>query len=137
GPNMNPDRVQAMKVQLPDLAGRQELASRFLREIKILAALNHPNIAALRTALTLDNQLVMIMEYVEGRTLAACVEQGPIPAVEALEYIRQALDALGYANGQNVILADIKPSNMWLTHKAVVRFMDFVLRRSVGIQVLH
>ena len=50
--NVISDRIEAMKVLLPDLAGRQELAARFLREIKLLAALNHPNIAALRTALT-------------------------------------------------------------------------------------
>jgi serine/threonine-protein kinase len=128
--NMISDRVEAMKVLLPDLAGRQELASRFLREIKILAALNHPNIAALRTALTLDNQLVMIMEYVEGRTLAACVEQGPIPAVEALDYISQVLDALSYAHGQKVIHRDIKPSNMMLTPQGVVKLMDFGIARS-------
>ena len=64
--NVISDRVEAMKVLLPDLAGRQELATRFLREIKLLASLNHPNIATLCTALTIDNQLVMIMEYVEG-----------------------------------------------------------------------
>jgi eukaryotic-like serine/threonine-protein kinase len=128
--NMISDRVEAMKVLLPDLAGRQELASRFLREIKILAALNHPNIAALRTALTLDNQLVMIMEYVEGRTLAACVEQGPIPPVKALDYISQVLDALSYAHGQNVIHRDIKPSNMMLTPQGVVKLMDFGIARS-------
>ena len=128
--NVISDRVEAMKVLLPDLAGRQELASRFLREIKILAALNHPNIAALRTALTLDNQLVMIMEYVEGRTLAACVEQGPIPAVEASDYISQVLDALSYAHGQKVIHRDIKPSNMMLTPQGVVKLMDFGIARS-------
>src|SRR5215469_11908860 len=128
--NMISDRVEAMKVLLPDLAGRQELASRFLREIKILAALNHPNIAALRTALTLDNQLVMIMEYVEGRTLAACVEQGPIPAGEALGYISQVLDALSYAHGQKVIHRDIKPANMMLTPQGVVKLMDFGIARS-------
>ena len=66
--NVLSDRIEAMKVLLPDLAGRQELAARFLREIKVLASLNHPNIAQLRTAVTLDNQLVMIMEYVEGTT---------------------------------------------------------------------
>ena len=68
--NVISDRVEAMKVLLPDLVGRQDLAARFLREIKVLAALNHPNIAALRTALTADNQLVMIMEYVEGQSVA-------------------------------------------------------------------
>jgi serine/threonine protein kinase len=64
--NVLSDRIDAMKVLLPDLVESQELAARFLREIKVLAALNHPHIAALRTALTADNQLVMIMEYVEG-----------------------------------------------------------------------
>ena len=128
--NVISERVEAMKVLLPDLAGRQELASRFLREIKILAALNHPHIAALRTAFTLDNQLVMIMEYVEGRTLAACLEQGPIPAVEALDYISQVLDALSYAHGQKVIHRDIKPSNMMLTPQGVVKLMDFGIARS-------
>src|SRR5215467_2556111 len=113
--NVISDRVEAMKVLLPDLAGHQDLANRFLREIKILAALNHPHIAALRTALMLDNQLVMIMEYVEGSTLAARLEQGQIPAIEALHYINQALDALSYAHGQKVIHRDIKPSNMMLT----------------------
>jgi eukaryotic-like serine/threonine-protein kinase len=128
--NVISDRVEAMKVLLPDLAGRQELASRFLREIKILAALSHPNIAALRTALTLDNQLVMIMEYVEGTTLAARLEQGPIPPSEAINYINQVLDALSYAHGQNVIHRDIKPSNMMLTPQGVVKLMDFGIARS-------
>src|SRR5438552_7974391 len=86
--NMISDRVEAMKVLLPDLAGRQELADRFLREIKLLASLDHPNIAQLRTALTLSNRLVMVMEYVEGTTLATRLEQGPIPAGEAIGYMR-------------------------------------------------
>src|ERR1700736_5757550 len=68
--NVISDRIEAMKVLLPDLAGREELAARFLREIKLLASLNHPNIAQLRTAFTNDNQLVMIMEYVAGVSMA-------------------------------------------------------------------
>ncbi len=68
--NVISDRIEAMKVLLPDLAGQKDLADRFLREIKMLASLDHPNIAALRTAFTSENQLVMIMEYVEGETLA-------------------------------------------------------------------
>ena len=72
------DRVEAMKILLPDLAGQKELADRFLREIKVLASLHHPNIAALRTALTLDNQLVMIMEFVDGVTLSSRLNQGAL-----------------------------------------------------------
>ncbi len=63
--NVISDRAEAMKVLLPDLNSHQSLADRFLREIRLLASLNHPNIAALRTALTYENQLVMIMEFVE------------------------------------------------------------------------
>src|SRR4051794_21146224 len=77
--NVITDRIEAMKVLLPDLQGQEEVAARFLREIKLLAALSHPNIAALHTALTIDNQLVMLMEYVEGRTLSSVLMQGPIP----------------------------------------------------------
>lgn len=67
--NLISDRIDAMKVLLPDLANDPELADRFIREIKVLAKLNHPNIAGLRTAFNLDNQLLMIMEFVEGVTL--------------------------------------------------------------------
>jgi serine/threonine-protein kinase len=128
--NLISDRVEAMKVLLPDLAGRQELAARFLREIKLLASLNHPNIAALRTALTLDNQLVMIMEYVEGTTLASRLEHGPIATADALNYMDQVLDALSYAHKQNVIHRDIKPANMMLTPQGTVKLMDFGIARS-------
>src|SRR5271154_3999211 len=66
--NVLSDRIEAMKVLLPNAEGQKDLAGRFSQEIKVLAGLSHPNIAALRTALTIDNQLVMIMEYVEGTT---------------------------------------------------------------------
>jgi len=125
--NVISDRIEAMKVLLPDLAGRQELAARFLREIKLLAALNHPNIAALRTALTLDNQLVMIMEYVEGTTVASRLERGPIPVPEALNYIDQVLSALSYAHQSHVVHRDIKPANMMVTPAGAVKLMDFGL----------
>lgn len=128
--NVISDRVEAMKILLPDLAGRQELAARFEREIKVLAALDHPNIAALRTALTLDNQLVMVMEYVEGTTLTQRMQQGPISVADAVNYISQVLDALSYAHQQNVIHRDIKPSNMMLTPQGIVKLMDFGIARS-------
>jgi serine/threonine protein kinase len=128
--NVISDRIEAMKILLPDLAGRQDLADRFLREIKLLAGLNHPNIAALRTALSLNNQLVMVMEYVEGTTLAARLEQGPISVADAVNYTDQLLGALSYAHRQKVIHRDIKPSNMMLTPEGVVKLMDFGIARS-------
>jgi eukaryotic-like serine/threonine-protein kinase len=130
------DRVEAMKVLLPDFVGRQDLAARFEREIKVLAALDHPNIAQLRTALKLDNQLVMIMEFVEGQSLAERVKQGPIPTSEALAYIDQVLDALTYAHAQGVIHRDIKPANMMLTPEGVVKLTDFGVARSRNYEAL-
>jgi eukaryotic-like serine/threonine-protein kinase len=130
------DRVEAMKVLLPDLVGRQDLAARFEREIKVLAALDHPNIAQLRTALKLDNQLVMIMEFVGGQSLAERVKQGPIPTSEALAYIDQMLDALTYAHAQGVIHRDIKPANMMLTPEGVVKLTDFGVARSQNYEAL-
>ena len=126
------DRIEAMKVLLPNLTDQKDLADRFLREIKLLASLSHPNIAALRTALTWNNQLIMIMEYVEGVTLASRIEQGPIPPPEALSCIDQVLSALSYAHQQRIIHRDIKPGNMMMTPQGIVKLMDFGIARSEG-----
>ena len=126
------DRIEAMKVLLPDLQGKEELATRFQREIKVLAALNHPNIAALLTACTIDNQLVMIMEYVEGESLSSRLNSGAIPVPEALNYTEQVLNALAYAHQRQVIHRDIKPANMMLTPQGIVKLMDFGVARTQG-----
>ena len=128
--NLVTDRVEAMKVLLPDLAGRQDLAARFQREIKLMASLDHPNVASLRTAFTADNQLVMVMEYVEGTNLADLLRHGPISVADAVNYIAQGLSALSYAHQQHVIHRDIKPSNMMLTPQGVVKLMDFGIARA-------
>ncbi|HET7183932.1 MAG TPA: serine/threonine-protein kinase [Terriglobales bacterium] len=128
--NVITDRIEAMKVLLPEISGQEEVAARFLREIKVLAALNHPHIARLHTALTIDNQLVMIMEYVLGQPISALLANGPIPVPEALTYIDQVLDALSYAHQQHVIHRDIKPANMMVTLDGMVKLMDFGIARS-------
>ncbi len=128
--NLLSDRVEAMKVLLPNMVGQSDLVTRFTREIKVLASLEHPNIAALRTAFTADNQFVMIMEYVEGDTLAHLLEQGRFSTEESLNYVDQVLSALSYAHGKGVIHRDIKPANMMLTPQGTVKLMDFGLARS-------
>jgi serine/threonine protein kinase len=127
--NVITERIEAMKVLLPDLAGRQELAARFQREIKLMASLNHPNIAALRTAFTADNQLYMVMEYVEGTNLADKLEKGPIAVGDAVNYVTQVLSAVSYAHQQHIIHRDIKPANMMLTPQGVIKLMDFGIAR--------
>jgi eukaryotic-like serine/threonine-protein kinase len=128
--NVISDRIEAMKILLPDLNSNQSLADRFLREIRLLATLNHPNIAALRTALTHENQLVMIMEFVEGETLSNRIARAPISTSEAVNFADQVLAALSYAHKQNIIHRDIKPANMMLTSQGVVKLMDFGIARS-------
>jgi len=128
--NMISDRVDAMKVLLPDLANEPDLADRFVREIKVLASLNHPNIAGLRTAFRLENQLLMIMEFVEGTSLEEKLRNGPLPLHDAIDYACQVLSALGYAHSQGVIHRDIKPANMMLTPENVIKLMDFGIAKS-------
>jgi serine/threonine-protein kinase len=130
--NVITDRVEAMKVLLPDLEGQEEVAARFLREIKVLAGISHPNIAALHTALTINNQLVMIMEYVEGCSISSRLSQGSIPAHDAFTYMDQVLAALAYAHERHIIHRDIKPANMMLTPSGTVKLMDFGIARTDG-----
>jgi serine/threonine protein kinase len=115
---------------LPDLSDQKDLADRFLREIKVLASLHHPNIAELRTALTIENQLVMIMEYVEGSTLASRLLQGPVRYADSLAYFDQVLAALSCAHALKIVHRDIKPANIMLTPQGVVKLMDFGIARS-------
>src|SRR3954469_5552641 len=121
--NIISQRVEAMKVLLPDLSAEPELAGRFIGEIRTLASFDHPNIAQLHTAFQVENQLVMIMEYIEGFTLDQRAKQGPIPLDQILDYTTQVLAALSYAHGRGVVHRDMKPSNMMVTPHGVIKVM--------------
>ena len=109
------DRIEAMKVLKPTLLAEPETAARFMAEIRTLAGFTHPNIAQLRTALQIDNQLVMIMELVEGQPLQCQIRGGVVPQQRALRYVLQLLSALSYAHRRGVIHRDIKPANLMVT----------------------
>ena len=123
--NVISERIEALKVLLPNLESDPELADRFMREIKVQASLQHPNIAALHTALRVDNQLLMLLEYVEGVTVEAEMRRTKISVVQGIGYVRQVLSALSYAHQHGVIHRDIKPANMMLTPSGGIKLMDF------------
>ena len=125
-------RVEALKVLLPDLAGAADLADRFLREIRVLASLEHPNIAAFHTAARVGNQLVMVMEFLDGVTLDHQQREGGLSVEQAVGCIMQVLSALEYAHGRGIVHRDIKPANMMLTPSGVVKLMDFGIARGAS-----
>lgn len=127
--NVISDRIEAMKVLLPDLVGDPGLMDRFLREIKVQAALDHPNIAGLRTAMRDGNQLLMVMEFVEGHTVGEHMQNGPIPVEHAVATCMEVLSALDYAHSRGIVHRDIKPSNMMITNQGQVKLMDFGIAR--------
>ena len=134
--NVISDRVEAMKVLLPGVLASEELSARFLREIKVLATLHHPNIAALRTALTADGQVAMVMELVDGESLSKRLARGPLDVAEAIACTDQVLAALSYAHGMGVVHRDIKPANMMVTDAGTVKLTDFGIARSQHDQAL-
>jgi serine/threonine-protein kinase len=124
------ERVEAMKVLLPDLTSEPELANRFVSEIRTLASFFHPNIAQLHTAFQFENQLVMIMEFVEGLTLAERARTSALPLRDVLSYITQVLAALSYAHERSVVHRDIKPENIMVTPHGIAKLMDFGIAKS-------
>ena len=127
--NVISERIEAMKVLLPNLESDPDLADRFTREIKVQASLTHPNIAGLHTAQRIDNQLVMMMEFVEGVTIEQEMHKGAISIEKGVEYISQVLAALAYAHARGIVHRDIKPANMMLTPGGIVKLMDFGIAR--------
>src|SRR5262245_4861425 len=110
----NLDRPVAIKV-LPDaLASDAERIARLEREARLLASLNHPNIAAIFGFEQSGSRHFLIMEFVDGGTLADRIARGPIPLDEAIVIARQILDALESAHEKGVIHRDLKPANIKL-----------------------
>jgi serine/threonine-protein kinase len=125
-------RIEALKVLLPDLACAPDLVDRFLREIRVLASLEHPNIAGFHSAFRVGSQLLLVMEFVDGITLDHKLKEGRLPATQAVNYIMQVLSALEYAHSRDVIHRDVKPANMMLTASGVVKLMDFGIARGTS-----
>src|SRR3954469_6880094 len=125
------NREVAIKVLLPGVANDPEHLARFTREAHVLAALNHPYIAHIYGLEDDDGLHALIMEVVEGPTLADRLATGPLPLGEALSVARQIAEALASAHGQAVVHRDLKPSNIKLRSDGTVKILDFGLAKAL------
>ena len=128
-------RTEAMKVLSRERATDTEF-KRFEREIRVLARLNHPNIAALHNAVRSEQQLLLLMEFVEGRTVESIFAAGRLPSTTGITYIKQLLSAVDYSHQQGVVHRDITPGNIIVTAAGDVKLTDFGLSKSFGDPLL-
>src|SRR5207253_3922740 len=121
-------RDVAIKI-LPDgFAADPDRLARFTREAQVLASLNHPNIAAIYGV----EDRALVMELVEGLTLAERIAQGPVPLDEALPIARHIAEALEYAHEKGIIHRDLKPANIKVTPEGKVKVLDFGLAKALS-----
>src|ERR1700674_3224427 len=123
-------RDVAIKVLPGAFAHDPERLSRFQREAKMLAALNHPNIATIHGLEQSGGTSYLVMELVQGETLADRVKAGPLPFEEALKIAVQIAEALEAAHEKSIIHRDLKPANVKVTPDGKVKVLDFGLAKA-------
>jgi serine/threonine protein kinase len=124
-------RDVALKV-LPEAFARDtERMARFQREAKILASLSHPNIAPIYGMEDSSTTHALVMELIEGPTLADRIRLGPIPIDEALRIAKRIADALEYAHERGIVHRDLKPANVKVTYDDAVKILDFGLAKAI------
>src|ERR1700694_4396349 len=121
-------RTVAIKVLPPHLADSPELKERFEREARTIASLNHPHICTLHDIGHQDGIDYLVMEYLEGETLATRLLKGPLPLEQVLRYAIEMADALDKAHRKGVTHRDLKPGNIMLT-KSGAKLLDFGLAK--------
>jgi serine/threonine-protein kinase len=122
-------RQVAVKILPPAPAADPDRLARFQREAEVLASLNHPHIAAVYGLEDADGTKALVMELVEGPTLADRIAQGPLPIDEALPIARQIAEALEAAHGQGIVHRDLKPANIKVREDGTVKVLDFGLAK--------
>jgi serine/threonine-protein kinase len=127
------DRSVAIKSLPPEVKDNPKALSRFTREARVLASLNHPNIATIHDALEeVEGAVYLILEYVPGQTLAERIAKGPFKLEEVLTIALQIAEALAAAHEHDVIHRDLKPGNIKITPEGKVKVLDFGLAKVVG-----
>jgi serine/threonine protein kinase len=124
-------RDVALKILPPSMAGDPSHLSRFEREARVLASLNHRNIAAIYGLEESGGIRFLVLELVQGPTLAERIDRGPIPVGEALRIATQIAEALEAAHEKGVIHRDLKPSNVKLVADGTVKVLDFGLAKAL------
>ena len=126
----NLNRQVAVKV-LPDIfSGDPERLARFERVARLLASLNHPNIATIHGLEQAEGKCFLVMDLVEGETLAQRLLKGPLLVEEALEVCRQIAEGVEAAHEKGVIHRDLKPANIKITPEGKVKILDFGLAKA-------
>jgi hypothetical protein len=126
-------RLVAVKVIAPALVDSPDAVERFQREVRAAAKLEHPNIVRAYDADAAGGSMLLAMEFVKGRTLADVVAvKGPLPVAYACQCARQAAQGLQHAADNGMVHRDIKPQNLMLTDKGVVKVLDFGLAKLVS-----
>jgi eukaryotic-like serine/threonine-protein kinase len=123
-------RDVAIKVLPEEFARDADRVARFQREAKLLASLNHPNIATIHGLEEAGGTRFLVMELVEGETLADQIKRGPIPVEESLKLALQIAEALEAAHDKGVIHRDLKPANIKITPDGKVKVLDFGLAKA-------
>jgi eukaryotic-like serine/threonine-protein kinase len=124
-------RDVAIKVLPETFARDPERLGRFQREAKVLASLDHPNIASIYGIEESGGTRALVMQLVDGPTLADRIKQGPIPPDEALKIGRQICEALEYAHERGIVHRDLKPANIKVTNDDAVKVLDFGLAKAI------
>ncbi|MBK9187417.1 MAG: serine/threonine-protein kinase [Phycisphaerales bacterium] len=124
------DRQVAIKALPADLAADPDRLARFQREAKVLASLNHPNVGGIHGLEQADGHQYLVLEYIEGETLADRLAAGPIPVADSLTLAKQIAEALEAAHEKGIIHRDLKPGNVMVTHDGMVKVLDFGLART-------
>ncbi len=130
--DLNLNRKVAVKFLPEAFTGDPERMARFEREAKLLASLNHPNIAAIYGLEQAEGKRFIVMELVEGETLAQRLSKGPLPIDEALGTCRQIAEGLEAAHEKGVIHRDLKPANIMITEGDKVKILDFGLAKALS-----
>lgn len=124
-------RIVAVKRLKGSLASDHSLLERFLRESQFAALLNHPHLISLHDILRDDDGPYLVLEYVEGESLAERLKRGPIPWREAVEILLPVCDGVAHAHEQGIIHRDIKPANILVTSRGTPKLGDFGIARSM------